>query len=78
MYVCMYSGHSVLHSNSKLHDNFGKMQTIVTTEHCTPCNAHARPIRIPRIILVQSREQLVGKPCNLINELSCTDVASYM
>ena len=39
MYVCMYGGHSVLRSNSKLHDNFSKMQT------------HARP-RIPRIILV--------------------------
>ena len=35
----MYGGHSVLRSNSKLHDNFGKMQT------------HARP-RMPRIILV--------------------------
>ena len=39
MYVCMYGGHSVLRSNSKLHDNFDKMQT------------HARP-RMPRIILV--------------------------
>ena len=39
MYVCMYGGHSVLLSNSKLHANFGKMQT------------HARP-RMPRIILV--------------------------
>ena len=39
MYVCMYGGHSVLRSNSKLHDNFGKIKT------------HARP-RMPRIILV--------------------------
>ena len=37
--VCMYGGHSVLRSNSKLHDNFGKMET------------HARP-RMPCIILV--------------------------
>ena len=39
MYVCMYGGHSVLHSNSKLHENFGKMET------------HTRP-RMPCIILV--------------------------
>ena len=39
MYVRMYGGHSVLRSNPKLHDNFGKMQT------------HARP-RMPHIILV--------------------------
>ena len=29
MYVCMYGGHSVLRSNSKLHDNFGKMETCI-------------------------------------------------
>ena len=34
-----YGGHSVLRSNSKLHNNFGKMET------------HARP-RMPYIILV--------------------------
>ena len=45
LYVCMYGGHSILHSNSKLHDNFGKMQT-------SDCSAHARPIRMARIILV--------------------------
>ena len=40
--VCMYMGsHSVLRSNSKLHDSFGKMQT------------HAR-LRMPRIILVNA------------------------
>ena len=39
MYVYMYGGHSVLHSNSKLHGNFGKMET------------RACP-RMPHIILV--------------------------
>ena len=43
LYVCMYvymcGGHSVLRSNSKLRDNFGKMET------------HARPW-MPCIILV--------------------------
>ena len=39
IYVCMYGGHFVLRSNSKLHENFSKMQT------------HTRP-RIPRIMLV--------------------------
>ena len=34
MYVCMYGGHSVLHSNSKLHDNFCKT-------HCHRAPSHA-------------------------------------
>ena len=46
MYVCMYGGHSVLRSNSKLHDNFGKMET------------HARP-RMPCIILVNHADVVI-------------------
>ena len=44
-HFCMYGGHSVLCSNSKLHDNFDRMQTIAPT-HCTsspctiPCHIH--------------------------------------
>ena len=48
LYVCMYGGHSVLRSNSKLHDDFGKMET------------HAGP-RMPCIISVpRSREIETG------------------
>ena len=46
MYRCMYGGHSVLRSNSKLHDNFGKMET------------HTHP-RMSRIILVKKNNNNV-------------------
>ena len=62
IYVCMYGGHSVLHSNSKLHVIFSKMRT---STHTSSWILAARTLLNSRRNLLEEQETLyvLAKRC---------------